>query len=314
MRFRVFFALFTLAAAAQAQPAYLVRDIDPRPVPSGSFGKPFDLTPTQGKLFFRTGLREQGDIWATDGTPSGTVRLPVPCANQSDCLRPGPYLVGSLRNLAFWVGRSPRAEEVLWRSDGTWAGTFQLLDPEDVSISFPEEGGRARYASTGSLILFSACTREHGCELWRTNGTREGTRLVKDLEPGTRSSSPIGQIRVGNRVFFITTEGNGSVPSLWMSDGTAAGTVRLRNLTDNLSFYPWLLATAGGKLFFTAAEKSGSELWVSDGTAEGTRTVSRFVPPNPFAQTLWLEPIGNRVYFLADDVEHGTELWRSDGT
>ena len=309
-------SLVPLAAAVQAQPAYLVRDTTPRlSGPSPSTSKPHDLTPTQGKLFFRTGDQYNGVMWATDGTPGGTLRLPDPCSNDDQCLiSAGPYLVGSLRNLAFWVGTTPRAQRLLWRSDGTWAGTFALHDPETVHPYSPDGEKMTWYASLGGFFYFPACTEEHGCELWRTDGTREGTRLFKDLAPGSEGSRLSWLIRVGSRIFFLVQQGHTDVPSLWVTDGTASHTTRLRELSRGDFFFEPLVATAGGKLFFTAIDNGEAELWVSDGTAAGTRAVSQFTPPDPFEQTEWLKPLGSFVYFLADDVEHGMELWRSDGT
>ena len=54
-------------------------------------------------------------------------------------------------------------------------------------------------------VYFSASTIETGRELWKTDGTRSGTRLVKDLNPGTgavwtrRGHSPGAQISLGEQ-------------------------------------------------------------------------------------------------------------------
>jgi ELWxxDGT repeat protein len=318
MRVRVFFAILALAVAARAQPAFLVRDI--HPPSSGGFvvsapgSQPHQLTPTQGKLFFRIGSRfDGGSIWATDGTPGGTLRLRDDCSLE-DCLPYHFQILGSLRNLAFWVGLTPGVGTRLWRSDGTWAGTFPLNDPEVLRVTpaDPELPEDSRYAFAGGFLYFQGCTGEQGCELWRTNGTREGTRLVEDSVPGNEGSHPSWLTAVGNRVFFVISDGSGLNQSLWVSDGTPAGTVAVRQFGDSSLRQ---LTAAGGKLFFLARiDDEEEELWVSDGMAAGTRAVSRFAPEEPFGPTEWIKPIGNRIYFLADDVEHGVELWRSDGT
>lgn len=111
MRFRAFFAILALAAAAQAQPAFQVRDINVSGglgvVPPGGLGaRPHQLTPTRGKLFFRVGSDFEGSIWATDGTPGGTLKLPGGCVDD-DCFPDSPQLLGSLDNLAFWITPAP---------------------------------------------------------------------------------------------------------------------------------------------------------------------------------------------------------------
>ena len=320
MRFRAFFALFVLTIVAQAQPAYQVRDISqsgssPSQGPPGS--RPHQLTPTQGKLFFRAGsdANYEGEIWATDGTPGGTLRVSGDCL-EDGCNPEGPQLVGSLRNLAFWVA-PVLGGSLLWRSDGTWSGTFPLNDWELLRVPDPRRSDLPSYVPLGGFLYFQGCadsdSSDPGCELWRTDGSREGTRLVADVNPGAEHSHPSWLTAVGNRLFFVATTGTGvnTDAALWVSNGTAAGTALVRKFAHDPDSIR-SLETAGGKLFFIAQDgANGEELWVSDGTAAGTRTVTRFTPENPFGM---MKPLGSDLYFLADDVEHGVELWRSDGT
>src|SRR5438105_7542425 len=42
----------------------------------------------------------------------------------------------------------------------------------------------------GASVFFTATDRDHGRELWKTNGTPAGTALVKDIQPGSGSSYP----------------------------------------------------------------------------------------------------------------------------
>ena len=45
-----------------------------------------------------------------------------------------------------------------------------------------------RFASVGNLLLFVEDDGVHGFELWRSNGTSSGTKLVKDIRRGPKSS------------------------------------------------------------------------------------------------------------------------------
>jgi ELWxxDGT repeat protein len=54
------------------------------------------------------------------------------------------------------------------------------------------EEGPSAFVGIGDVVLFSAKTDAEGRELWRTDGTRRGTRLVRDIFPGERSSDSIG--------------------------------------------------------------------------------------------------------------------------
>src|SRR6185436_2069473 len=105
---------------------------------------------------------------------------------------------------------------------------------------------------------------------------------------------------------------------LWRSDGSAEGTVLVRSLPSQ----PAYLTAVGPRLFFVAADENrGDELWVSDGTAAGTRPVTHFTAPRPFPDPnfssdvpAFFQGFDGILYFLADDVTGGLDLWRSDGT
>lgn len=72
-------------------------------------------------------------------------------------------------------------------------------------------------------------------------------------------------------------------------------------------------------LFFADHSDTGSELWVTDGTSGGTHIVKDILPgPEGSIHTAgWdkeIVRVGDKVYFLANDDEHGEELWTTDGT
>ncbi|MCL4266140.1 MAG: hypothetical protein KJ069_23220 [Anaerolineae bacterium] len=81
---------------------------------------------------------------------------------------------------------------------------------------------------------------------------------------------------------------------------------------------PRLFTLMEGKVYFSATTTThGYELWVTDGTAVGTHMVKNINPypggsldPGPLHLTVF----EGMLYFSADDVAHGRELWKSDGT
>jgi ELWxxDGT repeat protein len=98
-------------------------------------------------------------------------------------------------------------------------------------------------------------------------------------------------------------EGNG----LWASDGTAAGTTILQPFSGIVG--PFARTRDGA--FFLAPTDSRTQLWRTDGTSSGTIRLTDF-QLNPYTREI--VSIGNRVYFVGVDAEHGIELWTSDGT
>jgi ELWxxDGT repeat protein len=231
-------------------------------------------------------------------------------------------------------------------TDGSPSGTRLLADicPGPCG-SDPRLLGGAR-----GLLFFLAdpSERDTAFELWRSDGSRQGTfALIRGLSgyafagrslffnhceasgfncrlwksdgtvEGTVQVKDFGDGRpgslttVGDRVFF-TAEGPNRNPALWVSDGTEAGTSMVRELGREVSFLENLIA-AQGRVFFTTRGQDGAELWASDGTAAGTGPVTAFETEDPFRNPR-LKALGGEVFFTADDVTHGEELWRSDGT
>ena len=75
----------------------------------------------------------------------------------------------------------------------------------------------------GYKAFFAATEATHGEELWVTDGTKEGTRMVKDILPGAGSSGPSHIARLNDKVLFSAyTDDWGR--QLWVSDGTEEGT------------------------------------------------------------------------------------------
>ena len=85
---------------------------------------------------------------------------------------------------------------------------------------------------------------------------------------------------MGGTLFFTANDGDHG-RELWKSDGTAAGTVLVKDINpDGRSSYPERARpTSNGTLFFTADDGTHrQELWKSDGTAAGTVLVKDINP------------------------------------
>ncbi|MCP3142328.1 ELWxxDGT repeat protein [Pyxidicoccus xibeiensis] len=67
--------------------------------------------------------------------------------------------------------------------------------------------------------------------------------------------------------------------------------------------------------FFAGTSDDGGALWLSSGTrGSGTRMVKDFAPGPTGMPPTQLTRVGERIFFTAEDPEHGRELWVSDGT
>jgi len=135
-------------------------------------------------------------------------------------------------------------------------------------------------------------------------------RLVADLESGNDPAYQAisGFQRVGNRAVFAGTSNEG-LPSLWVTDGTAEGTIPLAAVCPPCA-YAEPLGSTGSVAFYRASDPM--PVWRTDGTPEGTFPVASGLtlpPPGTAAAAL-----GNRLFFTACSPELGCELWSSDGS
>jgi ELWxxDGT repeat protein len=168
-------------------------------------------------------------------------------------------------------------------------------------------GGGSGLTNVAGTLYFTGNDRRHGYELWRSDGTRRGTRMVKDIASGRPMSFPDQLTAVGKTVYFTARDGIHG-PELWRSDGTARGTRLVKDIVPGQgSPNIGALTNVAGTLFFVANNGTQTALWRSDGTAVGTR------PVKDLGHINYPTAVGNILYFAASDGVHAG-LWRSDGT
>jgi len=65
----------------------------------------------------------------------------------------------------------------------------------------------ASLTAAGSRLYFTADDGEHGTELWESDGTAAGTRLVQDILPGPASSNPEDLTAADGVLYFTANDG-----------------------------------------------------------------------------------------------------------
>ena len=143
------------------------------------------------------------------------------------------------------------------------------------------------------------------------DGTPGGTVKVTDLyEASTLTAT-------NNNIFLKARTAYGSPYELYKSDGTAAGTMIVKDVnggraTRNL----WSLQAFGNKLVFTSLSvQTGREVWISDGTTNGTKILKDlFAGEVGGVLNAGFAASGGNIFFAGDDGAHGLELWKSDGS
>ena len=165
----------------------------------------------------------------------------------------------------FWIvtvdGKWGEGTPSLWRSDGTGDGTFRLatFGRLDKLRVVP---GRV----SGDTSLFFV-TKPSGSDLWSSDGTTGGTGVLLEDAPVWQQDTDF--VLIGRRVYFSGNDGiHGE--ELWRTDGTAASTVMVADLTgDSGGSAPSHLVRTGNRLFFSAVTAGlGRELHVLDVSAD----------------------------------------------
>ncbi len=165
-----------------------------------------------------------------------------------------------------------------------------------------------------SQMLFSAGNNTNGTELYTTDGTTAGTKILKDIVVGAGSSSPSNFKKFGNYMYFsATTAANGR--ELYRTDGTANGTELFLDINSGSGHSnPSKFVVVDTMMYFLADDgNSGVELWVTNGTVAGTFLVKDIVKGVNSSNILNMTAAGKWLYFTANDGVNGQELWRTNG-
>ncbi|XXF79424.1 hypothetical protein P2318_06640 [Myxococcaceae bacterium GXIMD 01537] len=216
-----------------------------------------------------------------------------------------------VKSRLFFLVDNDEGEASLWKTDGTASSTQHLRFfhgeyPHDLVAL-----GKRLVFAAGGEARSGAEGEPEGSELWVSDGTEDGTRLLKDIRSGPEGSAPGALAVVGSRVYFAADDGEGAGRELWVSNGTEGGTVLFKDLQPGPgASSPESLAGIQSTLFFSAdTVGNGREPWVSNGTAAGTHQLDGIAPGGASSTPRSFIVSGWDVFFTADDGGTGRELW-----
>src|SRR5262249_42210685 len=134
--------------------------------------------------------------------------------------------------------------------------------------------------------------------------------LVKDIDRVILSFNPDGMTNVDGMILFAASDPVSGC-ELWRSDGPAAGTALVKDITpgtaDSLPAY-FVPRDVNGTLFFAASDPAhGTELWRSDGTEAGTVLVKDINPGPDGSDPDWLANLDGALYFTASEPNTGRQ-------
>lgn len=281
---------------------FMVKDLTPGPGSASAYATPHISNPVEsnGKLYFLAVAIDYQDLWVSDGTTAGTVRI---TSRNNPSFAWTPYSPVALNGLTYFAGMSFSENSYLelWKTDGTAAGTSKVH----------ENLGDGFYANPMATLLNGKVYLIVNGDLWRSDGTTAGTIRIKWFNT-TRDSNPGYLTDLNGELLFSAMDAT-SYRSLWKSNGTAAGTVKVHNtLTHAVN-----ITNISGVAYFSGRDSRGQELWKSNGTAGGTVLVKDIIPsPGDFASSdpQFFTAYKGEVYFSAHTAYHGRDLWKTNGT
>jgi ELWxxDGT repeat protein len=290
------FVALSLTAIADDQP-YLVRDLPGLAVKdSMPYSQPFLTTIGKTTWFFGETETRTLELYRTDGTTAGTARVTYETGRPDP---DSPSFLGTIHGKLVYGGLDAGGSG-LFAVDTAGGQPFLLARIPTLYLT--------NGVLHGETLFFAAQKRDSfERELWRTDGTAQGTAAIELMPGGEGAFDPVHDTRlfaIGDAMFFfgVTPQGSG----LHRTDGTPANTTLLFPLSkDALSNDTGGVFVLGSHLLFyldASGDRKGG-VWATDGTAAGTSLI---------AENAALEPLGVVDGKLLFD-GYGA-IWTTDGT
>ena len=230
-----------------------------------------------------------------------------------------PHFLTSLGDKFVFVAFGDSVGNELYISDGTENGTYLLKNinsyHQTVSNPYDNSSYPNELTKLGNKIIFYADDDIYGYEPWITDGTPDGTHILKDINAGEYASYPENFYYYNEKLFFGADDTGSMIRSLYVTDGTEQNTYKLKDINNEDVLNPSDFYQYNGILYFSAEESSDSkELWRTDGTTGGTYMLKNLC--NEYGGSYPSEFIeyNNLLFFSAQGDSTGIELWVSDGT
>ncbi|MEM1323139.1 MAG: ELWxxDGT repeat protein [Bacteroidota bacterium] len=240
----------------------IVQDINP-----GIGGSnPADFNALGNRLYFTATDADHGlEVWSVTGTINNlqaTLYDLVPGPDDSD---PVNFHIANDNSLYF-SAKGPTEGFEPWRSVASTGETYLV---RDINQGF-DSSSPFFLGNLGNQVVFRANNGLSGEELWISDGTREATQLLADINPNSNpassSSTPSFPLLIDNQLYFTAFSDKGW--HIWRTDGTREGTQMRVFVEQDTIFNNFYIPSAVNQigetlLFLDYAPSSGVELWTS---------------------------------------------------
>lgn len=285
-------ALLIVSGAIHAQ--RLLKDCNSKP--SSSY--PFYISKFKGGFIFYAETDSLGrEIWFSDGKEANTRMLldANPGSGSSEY-----ELAVSDTSICIFAVYTDHYQ--LWKTDGSDKGTFKLTD----ITGNPPIQYQKMFIRYKNKYYFSA-RDSAGNDLFVSDGTANGTKGFIDLGKNPQIR-PTSFINLNDKFYFFSADSNMKNQNIYESDGTSAGTVKIKSDVGQLS----ATAVSDGKyIYFISLDTVNiNTLYRFDPLTHQLDTVFNSISDR-LTPTLLLSR--NKIYFNTSR-QNISSAWYSDGT
>ncbi len=192
--------------------------------------------------------------------------------------------------------------------------TRMVFDVNPGAVDSTPEG----FVALGDRVFFTATGAESGKELWTIGRPYTSAALVSDILPGPESGAPYALCAHSEQGLYFSALGDQIGEELFLAAPDGGGLKQTYDIYPGLeSSFPYHTVALGVSVVFAATDPlHGRELWCvgSDGKARLLADIHSDRSVNPSSAPQRLTPSSKGLFFVANDLEHGAELWISDGS
>ncbi len=294
----------------------LIKDIYPGPEDSDIT----EVTVVGDRIFFwaKDGVHGM-ELWVSDATEAGTYMVKDIAEGPAFSLwnPEGQYATKSITDVngtIFFFANDGIHGYELWKTDGTEAGTVMVKDIGDTDAGIlPNDDVYAECIAIDGILYFVAYAEGSGHEVWRSDGTEDGTYMIGEAIAGNNFSTyPCNLCNAGGSLWFGAKSFN-PISGIWRYDGSnliqVSDAFQNRWNQQSQNNFVW----HNGYAYFGAGTTANDmHIWRSNGNA---MSAELFIQTNTNGQSRphTFLPIENGFMFVANG-EDETQVFVSDGT
>jgi ELWxxDGT repeat protein len=258
----------------------------------------------------------------TTPVPSQPIRLTFPAGNPASVSQPGTITTpGTIRYVFAGAGGQNLSVQLIAPTNDV---SLALYGPNNVTLKVPDNTPtwNGTLPTTGDYYIDLSSTMGNPSKTFTLNLTlttpssTSNAELVKDINPGSASSSPSWLSPFVAQLYFQANGNSNTGQELWRYDrGSNAATMVADIYPGATGSMPASLRPYQNMLYFGANgnDGAGNELWRFNGTAWGR--VNDLFPGEGSSNPMYMTEFNGELYFSANGNNGaGVELWKFNGT